>query len=124
MFIANPNNPTGTFVAGRRDRAFLAAVPRDVVVVLDEAYNEYLAPELQYESTAWVAQFPESAGVAHRSPRPTAWPACASALASRSRPSTDLLNRVRQPFNVNALAQAAAIAALDDEQFLRRRARR
>src|ERR1035437_8265878 len=58
VFIANPNNPTGTFVPAADIEAFLKMVPPHVVVVLDEAYNEFLAPELQYESTAWVRQYP------------------------------------------------------------------
>ncbi|MBL8235664.1 MAG: aminotransferase class I/II-fold pyridoxal phosphate-dependent enzyme, partial [Bryobacterales bacterium] len=52
VFIANPNNPTGTFVAGALLGRFLDAVPQEVLVVLDEAYNEYLEPSLQYDSVA------------------------------------------------------------------------
>ncbi|MBL8464961.1 MAG: aminotransferase class I/II-fold pyridoxal phosphate-dependent enzyme, partial [Thauera sp.] len=58
VFIANPNNPTGTFVPGAELEAFLAKVPRHVLVVLDEAYTEYLAPEQRYDSIAWLARFP------------------------------------------------------------------
>ncbi len=58
MYVANPNNPTGTFVPAAAMEAFLARVPRDVVVVLDEAYNEYLKPEERFDSTAWVKRFP------------------------------------------------------------------
>src|SRR6476469_3949316 len=54
VFIANPNNPTGTFIPAAEIEKFLIAVPPEVVVVLDEAYNEYLAPQLQYDSVAWV----------------------------------------------------------------------
>lgn len=58
VFIANPNNPTGTFIPGPELEAFLARVPADVLVVLDEAYTEYLAPEQRYDSIAWLARFP------------------------------------------------------------------
>ena len=58
MFLANPNNPTGTFLPAARIEAFLEKVPERVVVVLDEAYNEYLEPELRFDSTHWVRKFP------------------------------------------------------------------
>ncbi|MCZ7131763.1 aminotransferase class I/II-fold pyridoxal phosphate-dependent enzyme, partial [Salmonella enterica subsp. enterica] len=58
VFIANPNNPTGTFLPQEKLLAFLKQVPSNVLVVLDEAYNEFLKPEDQYDSTQWVAQFP------------------------------------------------------------------
>lgn len=58
VFIANPNNPTGTFVSGSALEGFLASVPDDVLVVLDEAYNEYLDPGVRYDSVAWLARFP------------------------------------------------------------------
>src|SRR5690606_29293989 len=58
VFIANPNNPTGTFAPAQAVEAFLASVPQDVVVVLDEAYNEYLDPALRFDSTQWVRRFP------------------------------------------------------------------
>ena len=69
-----------------RLEAFLDAVPANVVVVLDEAYNEYLAPEQQYDSVAWVRTLSRTCSSRAPSRRPTAWPACASALRSRSRP--------------------------------------
>src|ERR1700712_3536909 len=58
IYIANPNNPTGTFVPAAEVEAFLEQVPSNVVVVLDEAYNEYLSPELQFESANWVKKYP------------------------------------------------------------------
>jgi histidinol-phosphate aminotransferase len=121
VYIANPNNPTGTFAPAADIEAFLKKLPPQVVVVLDEAYNEFLAPELQYESTAWVREFPNLLVVRTMSK--------AYGLAGLrigfgiAQPSiTDLLNRIRQPFNVNSLAQAAAIAALNDDAFLKKSA--
>ena len=59
IYIANPNNPTGTFLPGPQIAAFLSRVPPRVLVVLDEAYNEYLPPELRYDSTAMGTPVPE-----------------------------------------------------------------
>ena len=58
VFIANPNNPTGTWLRPQDVLAFVAAVPRDVVVVLDEAYNEYLEPSDRADSVSWIAAHP------------------------------------------------------------------
>jgi histidinol-phosphate aminotransferase len=65
VFIANPNNPTGTFIAAAEIEAFLDKVPASVVVVLDEAYNEYLEQKDQFESTQWVRKFPQPDRLAH-----------------------------------------------------------
>ena len=92
-------------------------MPRDVLVVLDEAYDEYLDAGAARAERAWLGEHPEPGRVAHlfqglRPGRP----------ARRLRPLhaavSDLLNRVRQPFNVNAIAQAAALAALADTAFV------
>src|SRR3990172_9032855 len=58
VFLANPNNPTGTLIRGPELLAFLRALPPNVMVVLDEAYNEYLPEDLKADSIAWLAQFP------------------------------------------------------------------
>ena len=122
IFVANPNNPTGTFIPADEIEAFLEAVPPHVVVVLDEAYNEYLAPELQYESTEWVKRFPNL--LVSRTFSKAYGLAGLRVGFGIAQPSiTDLLNRIRQPFNVNSMAQAAAIAALGDVEFLQRSAR-
>ena len=119
MYVANPNNPTGTFIGAAAIEGFLARVPADVVVVLDEAYNEYLAPEDRYDSTAWVRRHPNL--LVSRSFSKAYGLAGLRVGYGIAQPAlTDLLNRVRQPFNVNAVAQAAALAALRDEAFLRR----
>jgi histidinol-phosphate aminotransferase len=122
VFIANPNNPTGTFVRGEELEAFMQAVPPQVVVVLDEAYNEYLAPELQYESIAWVKKYPNLL-VSRTMSKAYGLAGLRVGFAIAQPAVTDLLNRIRQPFNVNSLAQAAAIAALKDRAFLERSAK-
>ena len=59
VFIANPNNPTGTFVGGKELEDFIARVPRDVAVVVDEAYTEYLPLQLRYDGVSWVEKLTE-----------------------------------------------------------------
>ena len=119
VFVANPNNPTGTLLRGSEIDAFLAAVPRDVVVVLDEAYNEYLPAAARYDSLQLAGRyrnlvitrtFSKAYGLAGLR---VGYALCDPSIA-------DLLNRVRHPFNVNNLALVGAIAALDDQPFLRR----
>lgn len=122
VFIANPNNPTGTFVPGAEIEAFLQKVPSNVVVVLDEAYNEFLAEENQYESASWVRQYPNLL-VSRTFSKAYGLAGLRVGFALAQPQLTDLMNRIRQPFNVNSLAQAAAIAALNDKQFLEKSAR-
>jgi histidinol-phosphate aminotransferase len=119
VFIANPNNPTGTFVTAAQVERFLASVPQDVVVVLDEAYNEYLAPELRFDSARWVERYPNLL-VSRTMSKAYGLAGLRVGFGIAQPELTDLLNRVRQPFNVNSVAQAAAVAALGDEAFLAR----
>jgi len=119
VFIANPNNPTGTFVSGEALQRFLQRVPQDVVVVLDEAYNEYLPTAMRYDSTGWLARhanlvlvrtFSKIYGLA----------GLRIGFGLMHAGIADLLNRVRQPFNANSVALAAAAAALQDAAFVKR----
>lgn len=121
IFIANPNNPTGTFIPAAEIDAFLKAVPSDVVVVLDEAYTEFLAPALRYDSIAWVRQHPNLL-VSRTLSKAYGLAGLRIGFGIAQPALTDLLNRVRQPFNVNSMAQAAAIAALNDAEFLKKSA--
>ena len=122
VFIANPNNPTGTFLPAAAIEAFLKQVPAHVVVVLDEAYNEFLAPEQQYESTAWVREYPNLL-VSRTFSKAYGLAGLRVGFGIAQPALTDLMNRIRQPFNVNSMAQAAAIAALNDTEFLEKGAR-
>ena len=117
MFVANPNNPTGTWVAEPDLRAFVEQVPGDVIVVIDEAYFEYVDAPGYPNAMQWVGEFPNLLVTRTFSK--------AYGLASLrvgygvSQPAlADVLNRVRQPFNVNSFAQAAAVAALADSAHL------
>lgn len=116
-WIANPNNPTGTFLPWKEIEAFVQSVPSNVLVVLDEAYGEYLPPEDRCDTVAWLSRYPNLLIVRTFSK--------AYGLAGLrvgyglGHPDViDLLNRVRHPFNVNLTAQAAAEAAFDDQAFL------
>src|SRR5574343_1486086 len=117
VWIANPNNPTGNFLPYAEVRAFLEVVPPEVVVVLDEAYNEYLPPAERVDTAGWIKDFPNL--VVNRTFSKIyglAGLRVGYALASVA--VADLMNRVRQPFNVNNLALAGALAALDDHLFV------
>ena len=117
IFLDNPNNPTGTIIAKDNFASFMEQLPEDVIVVLDEAYVDFTAPELRIDVMGYI-----------RSGRPVA------ALRTFSKAyglsglrlgygimdveMAGYLNRVRQPFNVNSLAQAGGLAALaDDEHY-------
>lgn len=117
VFIANPNNPTGTFIPAARIEAFLDKVPQGVVVVLDEAYNEYLDPEFRFDSARWIEQYANLI-VSRTFSKAYGLAGLRVGYAIAQPGLTDVLNRVRQPFNVNSLAQVAAIAALGDAAFL------
>jgi histidinol-phosphate aminotransferase len=119
VFVANPNNPTGTFVGADKMAAFLARVPRHVVVVLDEAYNEYLPPEVRLPSIDWVRRVPNLL-VSRSFSKAYGLAGLRVGYGVAQAELTDLLNRVRQPFNCNSLAQAAAVAALADDAFVER----
>lgn len=117
VWIANPNNPTGNFLPYPQVRAFLEKVPADVVVVLDEAYNEYLPADMRVDTAAWVAEFPNLV-ICRTFSKIYGLAGLRVGYALASAAVADLMNRVRQPFNVNNLALAGALAALDDDAFL------
>jgi len=117
VWIANPNNPTGTFLKPADVIAFIKDIPVRTLVVLDEAYTEYLSDADRYNAFEWVAQHPNL--LVSRSFSKAYGLAGLRIGFGVARPEiTDLLNRIRQPFNVNSLAQAAACAALFDDEFL------
>jgi histidinol-phosphate aminotransferase len=90
-----------------------------VVVVIDEAYNEFLTPEQQYDAIAWVRKYPNVI-VSRSFSKAYGLAGLRIGYGIAQNNITDLLNRIRQPFNVNSLAQAAAIAALADSAFLKK----
>jgi histidinol-phosphate aminotransferase len=118
VFIANPNNPTGTFAPYNEIAAFLKAVP-GCIVVLDEAYNEYLPPELRVDTAKWVKRHPNLV-VTRTFSKAYGLAGLRVGYAMAHPTVADLMNRVRQPFNVNSIALTAAAAALDDMEFVAR----
>ena len=119
VFIANPNNPTGTLIASEELFAFLRALPNTVIAVLDEAYHEYLPADRKGDSISWLAQFPNLI-VTRTFSKAYGLAGLRIGYAFAHSSIADLMNRVRQPFNVNSIALVAATAALEDQEFVRR----
>lgn len=119
IYLANPNNPTGTFVDAPALESFLGSIAPDVVVVLDEAYNEYLPPDVRYDSIAWVRRFPNLL-VSRTFSKAYGLAGLRVGYGVAQAELSGLLNRVRLPFNVSTIAQAAACAALADDAFVQR----
>lgn len=119
IFIANPNNPTGTWLRRALLEAFLIAVPACVIVVLDEAYFEYVTESEYPDGIKWLSRFPNLV-VARTFSKIYGLAGLRVGYGVSHPDVADLLNRVRQPFNVNSLAQVAATAALDDESHVMR----
>ena len=114
VFIANPNNPTGTWFELDELNKFLASVADDVLIVLDEAYFEYMPNDLKPDTKSLLTQYKNL--IITRTFSKIYGMAGLRIGYSMSHPDVaDMLNRVRQPFNTNMLAQAAALAAIDDE---------
>ena len=119
VFIANPNNPTGTLLRGDELEEFLSLAPRDIAVVIDEAYTEYLPREHRYDSIAWLERHPNLV-ITRTFSKAYGLAGLRVGFGLMHAEVADLLNRVRQPFNVNGLALAAAVAALGDKAFVSR----
>ena len=113
VFIANPNNPTGTWLGAAELRAFIGSLPPHVLVLLDEAYGEYVEGMDWPDTLRWLDEFPNLI-VTRTFSKMYALAGLRVGYAVSHPELAALLNRVRQPFNVNALAQVAARAALDD----------
>jgi histidinol-phosphate aminotransferase len=118
VFIANPNNPTGTFLEAEELHEFMRALPPQVLVVLDEAYNEYLPEQYRYDSVSWLGEF-SNLIISRTFSKAYGLAGVRVGYALAHAQLVDMMNRVRQPFNVNSVAQAAAVAALKDEAFVR-----
>ncbi len=117
LWIANPNNPTGTLAEPQALEAFVRKVPERVLVVIDEAYNEYLSPDLRADTVKWLKRHPNL--IVTRTFSKAYGLAGLRVGYALAHPSVaDVMNRVRQPFNVNSVALAAAEAALNDMEFV------
>ena len=120
VFVANPNNPTGTWLKTAELEEFLSSVPKSVIVVVDEAYGEYVEAEADCPNALrWHDRFPNLI-VTRTFSKAYGLAGLRVGYAVSHPQIADLLNRVREPFNVNSLALVAAAAALDDVSHLER----
>ncbi|NOS95456.1 MAG: histidinol-phosphate transaminase [Methylotenera sp.] len=119
IFVANPNNPTGTLLGRDALYAFLKQVPKQVLVVLDEAYDEYLPVALKSEAIGWLNEF-DNLIISRTFSKAYGLAGLRVGFGLCHAEIADLMNRVRQPFNVNSIAQAAAVASLADDDFVER----
>lgn len=119
IFIANPNNPTGTFLAAADLLRFLKRVSLDILVVLDEAYHEYLPEASKFNTIAWLEHFPNLL-ITRTFSKAYGMAGIRIGFGLTHNDISDLINRVRQPFNINSIGLAGAVAALRDTEFVRR----
>lgn len=119
VFIANPNNPTGTWVTPDTLETFLAQVPPATVIVLDQAYIEYQTEQAVIDAAAWLARFPNLV-ITRTFSKIFGMAALRVGYGLSSPAVADYLNRIRQPFNVNMIALHCAAAAMDDHDFIAR----
>jgi histidinol-phosphate aminotransferase len=118
VFIANPNNPTGTWMDAKTVEAMLNRIPANVIVVLDLAYLEYMDDDLKPDIKHLLGTY-ENLIITCTFSKVYALAGLRIGYGISHPDIADLLNRVRQPFNTNLIAQAAALAALDDEDHIR-----
>lgn len=118
VFLGNPNNPTGSFAEGEAVRSLLAALPPTCVLVLDEAYIEFVSDAKRYDATTWLAHYPNLI-ILRTFSKAYGLAGLRMGYALTSSLLAAALERVRQPFNSGVLGQAAALAALGDQNFVR-----
>lgn len=119
IFIANPNNPTGTWVNKTDLKAFMDKVPQNVIVVVDEAYYEYVEDSEYPQTIPWIKEYPNLI-VTRTFSKAYGLAGVRAGYAVANEEITGLINRPRQPFNMNSLALAAAEAVLDDHAYLQK----
>ena len=119
IFLTNPNNPTGTYLPKEAIEHFLDQVPNHVFVLLDEAYVDFLEPELRLDSVALVRKHP-NVMIARTFSKAYGLAGSRVGFAIAQPELLEIFNRVRHPFNVNDLSQVAALAALNDDEFIER----
>ena len=117
VFISNPNNPTGTYISVDEFEKFMKSVPETTLVVLDEAYFEFVDKEDYPDGLKYLDRYPNLL-VMRTFSKIYGLAGLRIGYGIGSEDIIDYLNRVRQPFNVNLVAQEAALAALDDDQFV------
>lgn len=113
IFIANPNNPTGTWLSPEALETLFDNIAENVIIVLDLAYTEYMDENIKPPLNLWLAKYPNLV-VTQTFSKVYALAGLRIGYSISNPEIAGILNRVRQPFNTNMLAQAAAIASLDD----------
>ena len=116
VFIANPNNPTGTFLPAPDILRFLKRVSRDVLVILDEAYNEYLPDISRVDTIKWLHSFPNLL-ITRTFSKIYGMAGIRIGFGFAHTQVSGLMNRIRQPFNVNSIGLSGALAAINDTEF-------
>ena len=119
VFIANPNNPTGTLCSKDELYCFMERVSRDVLVVIDEAYYEYLPEAIKPDSVKWLKQFPNLL-ITRTFSKAYGLAGVRVGFGLTHPDLANLMNRVRQPFNVNSIGLVGALAALQDAEFVQK----
>ena len=117
IFVANPNNPTGTWLKAKELEDFIASIPENIIVVVDEAYFEYVQEDEYPDCSKLVNKYPNLI-VTRTFSKAHGLAGLRVGYSFSSPEIADLLNRVRQPFNVNLLAQVAAVASLNDDEHI------
>ncbi len=117
VFIANPNNPTGTWLSPAELEALFGNIMQDVIIVLDLAYTEYMDGNIKPPVKQWLEKFPNLV-VTQTFSKVYALAGLRIGYSISNPEIADILNRVRQPFNTNMLAQSAAIASLEDADHM------
>lgn len=119
IWIANPNNPTGTFVPYSQIKHFLDKLPPNIMAVLDEAYYDYLAPDLRQDAAKWISAHPNLILLRTFS-KIYGLAGLRVGYGIADKHVASLLNRAKQPLNINSAGLAAAAAALEDQAFAER----
>ncbi|WP_370875484.1 histidinol-phosphate transaminase [Bacillus horti] len=117
VWVCNPNNPSGTYVKDSELKSFLQAVPNDILIVLDEAYYEYVTGQEYPDSLTYLQEFPNVL-VLRTFSKIYGLASLRIGYGIGAAEVIDALNRVRGPFNTNRMAQAAALAALGDQEYV------
>ncbi|MDR2884004.1 MAG: histidinol-phosphate transaminase [Deferribacteraceae bacterium] len=117
IFLANPNNPTGTYINAADLKTFIDRVPADVIVVMDEAYIEFADAADMPDTLAWLKNYPNMILMRTFS-KAYGLAGLRVGYAIGDEACCDMMDRVRQPFNTNMLAQVAATVAIDDNEWL------
>ncbi len=117
IFVANPNNPTGTWLTKKQLEAFIGKVPENIIIVIDEAYFEYVNEDDYPDSIGFLSQY-KNIIVTRTFSKIYGLAGLRIGYAVSSPEIAEVLNRIRQPFNTNSLAQEAAITALEDSEHV------